>query len=95
MEETSFFLEVASSIRSPKSVLVLASALVSEMNLSTEAALELFKVSLVLFADVETLYTVRSLGPPINPSTSLAAGASWSEESTELLARLLSVQNGR
>lgn len=80
------FSELASSIRSPKPVLFLASASESEMNLSTETALDLFTVSHVLFADVEILYLARNLGAPINPSTSLAAGACWSEECAELLA---------
>lgn len=49
------FLEVASSIRSPKPVWLLASSSESEMNLSTEAAQELFRVGHVLFTAVETL----------------------------------------
>lgn len=49
------FLEMASSIRSAKPVLFLALASESEMNLSTETALDLFRVSHVLFADVEIL----------------------------------------
>lgn len=58
------FLEVASSIRSPKPVLCLATTSGSEMNLSTEAALELLRVSHVRFADVKLLYIARNLGAP-------------------------------
>lgn len=88
------FLEVASSIRSLKPVLLLASASESGMNLSTEAALELFRFSHVPFADVEILHPASSLGAAVNPRTSLAAGARRSEESTEPLARSLAVKNG-
>lgn len=92
--ENVLYLDVPSSVRSPKAVLLLALSSASEMNLSTEAVLELFRASHVLFADVEILCIVNNMGAPINPSTSLAAGSGWSKEKAELLAHLLAVKNG-
>lgn len=80
------FLEVASSIRSPKAVLLLASTTESEMNLSTEVELELFWIGHVLFADVEIRYREQPwCSYNSKHMSSLADAARWSKESAELL----------
>lgn len=61
VEGNFLFLDMASSIKSPKPVLFLASASESEMNLPTEAALDLLGVSHVLFVDVELPYVASNL----------------------------------